>query len=373
MRKLRSEGHHYSSSFDQHEHASTQEEILRLEASLKSPQHFFSPLSDSKANIATHQIRQRKILKRKKSLTPASEPSSAKNSVFSHRRKTGKYSQRGKSKSSYVIPIEHPFKVTWDILTVVLSIVHGYLTHVAIRDRQFGFSPFNAFCNVWFLADILFNFVTERKTSTGDVLSDHRSIIARYLTSWFAVDALSLFPWECLYMKPLVELQNRRGILKKSFFRSKAVVRVTRHLRGRHFRWFGTVARHTKQHGIGGQRHFRLLVKYIPKYFMFLRNMKAIIFFRIIRYIHWGRRFFHNMQAQNEIVTSSPKSTDSDASTKSVTTREAEDDSLHDLGDDHDDDDLRDMSVEVVYDDWKMHFSNDSYYNDDDDDDGVPL
>jgi hypothetical protein len=30
------------------------------------------------------------------------------------------------------------------------------------------------------------------------------------------------------------------------------------------------------------------------------------------------------------------------------------------------------MSVEVVYDDWKMHFNNDSYY-DDDDDDGVPL
>ena len=69
-------------------------------------------------------------------------------------------------------------------------------------------------------------------------------------------------------------------------------------------------------------------------------------------------------------MTSSPKSAHSDASTKSITTREAEDDSLHDLGDEHDDD-LRNMSVEVVYDDWKMHFNNDSYYEDDDD--GVPL
>jgi hypothetical protein len=368
LHKLHSEGHQYTASLDQHE--LTRQETFKMGATFPPSQHFFSPAGANTQGT----LRQRKSTTGKSGRTPTSEPGSAKNSILSnrqsqHRFKGNKHKQRGKS--AYVIPMEHPFKVIWDLLTVILSIAHGYLTHVAIRDRQFGISPFVAFCNAWFLMDILLNFVTERKTSTGDVLRDHRSIVARYLTSWFAVDALSLFPWECLYMKPLVELQNRRGILKKSFFRSKAVVRVTRHLRGRHFRWFGTVARHTKQHGIGGQRLLRLLIKYLPKYFMFLRNMKAIVAIRLFRYIHWGRRFFYNIQAQNDNTAKVPKSTQSDDDTKSLTTREAEDDSLHGLSDD-DGDDLRNMSVEVVYDDWKMHFNNDSYY-DDDDDDGVPL
>ncbi|KAL3916815.1 MAG: hypothetical protein SGILL_005008, partial [Bacillariaceae sp.] len=72
-----------------------------------------------------------------------------------------------------------------------------------------------------------------------------------------------------------------------------------------------------------------------------------------------------------------PKSSQSDASTKSLTTREAEEDSLHLSDDDHDD--LRNVSVEVVYEDYQMmthqHASDDyGFYDDDDDEDyGIPL
>ena len=203
-------------------------------------------------------------------------------------------------RSRWVIPADHPFRVVWDIITFILSVAYVYATHGAIRDRKFGTNPFLAFCDAWFLMDILLNFVTERKTSKGEILRDYRSICARYLTSWFAVDALSLFPWESLYVQPIIELQNRRSFFQKSFFRSRAVLRVTRHLRGKHFRWFGRVAKHTKQHGVGASRLLRLIIKYIPKYLLFFRNMKGAVAVRLLRQVHWCRRFYRNFRMLDE-------------------------------------------------------------------------
>ncbi|VEU39448.1 unnamed protein product [Pseudo-nitzschia multistriata] len=253
-----------------------------------------------------------------------------------------------KVRSSSVIPIEHPFKIIWDVLTVILSVVHSYFTHMAIRDRRFEPSPFISFCQAWFLLDILLNFFTERKTNTGKIISDPRKIVARYLTSWFAIDILSLLPWEVLYVKPLIETQNRRGFFKKSFFRSKAVVRVTTHLRGKHFRWFGSVAKHTKHHGVGAQRLLRLIIKYVPKYLMFLRNMKGVIACRILRFVHWSRRSMKNIESKP-----------SDASTGSMSTARGDDDKSY-MEDDENSYARQKKPFEVVY-DWENI------------DDGVPL
>lgn len=216
--------------------------------------------------------------------------------------------------TTQLIPVEHPYKIVWNVLTVILSIAHSYLTHLSIRDRRFECTPFISFCQAWFLIDILLSFFTERKTSDGVIINDHRRIVARYLTSWFVIDVLSLFPWEVLYVKPLIEVQNKRGFFKKSFFRSRAVVRVTKQLRGKHFQWFGTVAKHSKQHGFSIQRLLRLTIKYVPKYMMFFRNMKAIIAMRLLRFVHCARRSIKNIEKS------------SDASTRSIsTTREDED------------------------------------------------
>jgi hypothetical protein len=203
-------------------------------------------------------------------------------------------------RSRWLIPAESPFKVLWDIITVILSIANAYAKHQSIRDRKYGPAPFMVFCDIWFFVDILLNFVTERRTAEGEILRDHRSICARYLTSWFAVDALSLFPWEALYVKPLIDIQNRRGFFRRSFFRSKAVVRVTRHLRGKHFRWFGTIRRNAKQHGIGAKLLLRLVIKYVPKYVLFFRNMKGVVAVRVLRQVHWVRRFYRNMLVEEK-------------------------------------------------------------------------
>ena len=49
----------------------------------------------------------------------------------------------------------------------------------------------------------------------------------RYLTTWFAVDALSMLPWERIFIRPIIITQNQRHIVAKWFRRSKAVVKVT--------------------------------------------------------------------------------------------------------------------------------------------------
>jgi len=198
-------------------------------------------------------------------------------------------SRTQQKKSPYLIPVEHPLKLLWDFLTVVLSFVNSYATHMAIRDRQFA-SPLIRFCEVWFVVDILLNFVTEKRVN-GRILNTFQSVWARYLTSWFVVDVISLVPFEMAYVQPLIEQQNRRNIFKKTFFRSKAVVRVTRALRERHYRLFGQVARGT---GLGGKGLFRLLIKYVPKYLLFWRNMKAAVAVRLLRHFHAIRRAWRN-------------------------------------------------------------------------------
>merc|ERR1712224_447188 len=90
-----------------------------------------------------------------------------------------------------------------------------------------------------------------------------------------------------------------------------------RHLRGKHFRWFGTVAKYTKHHGIGAQRLLRLIIKYVPKYIMFLKNMKGVVAVRILRFVHWSRRSIKNLESKA-----------SDASTKSTSSRLDDDESV---------------------------------------------
>ena len=280
-----------------------------------------------------------------------------------------------------LIPADHPMKVFWDIMTFILSIANAYVTHTRIRDRKFaGPPPFVAFCDLWFFLDILLNFVTERKTSDGEILRDFQSVWARYLTSWFAIDALSLMPWERLYVQPIIEKQNRRGLIRKTFFRSRAVVRVSTHLRGRHFRWFGQVARHTKPHlGVGAQRLFRLIIKYVPKYVLFVRNMKGVVAVRVLRQVQWFRRFFlktTGVVANNSSNGNMPRrhsSKKDDGDTGSLTREDELDDldenfsrSSRSFGDSRPHQGgVGQRRFQVVYDNWEFF--------EDEDDDGAPF
>ena len=250
---------------------------------------------------------------------------------------------RQRRKQAWLIPAEHPLKITWDLLTLTWSLLKMYATHEAIRDRQFGNNIFFRFCEVWFAIDIILNFVTELKTGDGMHLKHPPAVWARYLTTWFVTDVLSLFPGETIYIQPIIDQQNRRGFFQKSFFRTRAVLRVSRWLRGRHFRLFGQVAKQSKQYGFcGAARLLRLIIKYVPKYLLFVRNMKAVVAIRILRQIHWVRKIWLNLQPAHKTGDDDDDHDDDDDVTVTTTADDNYDDddgSTTDLLVDDDDDD----------------------------------
>merc|ERR1711933_67001 len=98
---------------------------------------------------------------------------------------------------------------------------------------------------------------------------------------WFVIDILSLFPAENLYVKPVVEMQKSRGFFKRNFFRTKAAVKVTKILKGWHLRVFGI------------PKLLKRIIKYVPKYIVFLRNMKVIVALRILRQFRMTGNVWH--------------------------------------------------------------------------------
>ena len=127
-----------------------------------------------------------------------------------------------------VIPSNHRLKIMWDLATIALTFVSAYVGHIYIRDRStYEWDWFVLFTNVWFFVDLLLNFFTEHRTADGTVMKTGREVWGRYLTTWFAIDALSLLPWERMFLRPIIQKQKSRNIVVKWFFRSKAVVKVT--------------------------------------------------------------------------------------------------------------------------------------------------
>jgi len=117
-----------------------------------------------------------------------------------------------------VIPADHPYKIAWDVMTMIWALMGAYRTHTRIRDRVFDQSPLILLTEIWFTLDILLNFVTEHKTSKGQVIRDGKSVWARYLTTWFVFDLLSLIPWERIYVRPVVEKIKKRNNGRGSTF-----------------------------------------------------------------------------------------------------------------------------------------------------------
>ena len=278
-------------------------------------------------------LKERKELRKQRRLVTRAQSSSSTTTAQSSRRSWW-----------IVIPADHPYKIIWDVLTMLWAALGAYRTHVRIRDRVFDQSPLIILTEIWFTVDILLNFITEHKTSEGDVIRDGKAVWARYLTTWFVIDILSLIPWERIYVRPIVERIKRRNFFQKTFFRSKAVVRVSRVLRGRHIKLFGKVSKRT---GMSLHRIVALLIKYLPKYLLFLRNMKGALVIRALRFVHWlhniykkiwvkARNARQNLAVRHPLF--SPNDTDFDADDDEDT-----DDDDDDAEEDDDDSDNEDQ------------------------------
>jgi len=156
------------------------------------------------------------------------------NVKFKNRIQRFKKARAAKPKSRIiVIPSNHRFKIMWDTMTIALTFVSAYVGHIYIRDRStYEWDWFVLFTNVWFFVDVMLNFFTEHRTADGTVMRSGREVWGRYLTTWFAVDALSLLPWERMFLRPIIQMQKRRNVVVKWFFRGKATIKITVSLLG---------------------------------------------------------------------------------------------------------------------------------------------
>jgi hypothetical protein len=205
-----------------------------------------------------------------------------------------------------LIRANNPIKILWDVLTVVISLTNAYATHVAIGNRSIGqWHGWEKFCQIWFVIDILLNFVTEHQLSSDEdrVLTNCQAVWARYLTSWFVVDLLSLVPGEALFVKPIIDEQKKRGFIKKQVLRVQNITRFVfnvvtrRQIRPKHVTMFSTLVKHSKRAGIGGPRRLiYLMIKYIPKYILFVRKMKGLVALRVLRQFHWFQKLWKNLR-----------------------------------------------------------------------------
>jgi len=222
-----------------------------------------------------------------------------------------------------------------------LSFANIYATHVSIRDRQFvGYnitSLFRLLCGAWFVVDIVLNFFTEHKLA-GKLLTDPKAVWARYLTTWFAVDVLSLLPGEILYVQPIIDIANNRGPLQKTVFRTKAVTKfLLKQFRLGHVRLFNRALEQRRITGLGFSRLLRVVIKYLPKYIMFLRNMKGVVVLRCLRQVHWWRKFWVNFiwrRNGKEMHKNDPQVFQEDDETESLTEDQEDQNSYDEDSDD---------------------------------------
>ena len=65
-------------------------------------------------------------------------------------------------------------------------------------------------------------------------------------------------------------------------------------------KYFGRLSKETKKVGVGANRLIRLLIKYIPKYILFYRNMKGVLLFRTLRQVHYFIKLGRGLSSKYE-------------------------------------------------------------------------
>ena len=200
------------------------------------------------------------------------------------------------SSSTFIIQL-------WNWFCLFISIWHIMDTHTAIVQKSLTVTQDST--SLVFFLDVLLNFCTyndqdilimEKKrrntsttTNTTTTIPFYHIVWARYLTTWFLVDALALIPTENIYLQPHWEQQIRRHKIVKWWFRSKAIWNVTTRWNLYHQkRWILKL-----QHATGIRLFlslFKGVIRYVPKYMTFFRNMKGVLLVRILRQFHYIQR-----------------------------------------------------------------------------------
>lgn len=237
---------------------------------------------------------------------------------------------------SRYIPSNHPMKIAWDVLTILLSLTVGvYTTHASMRDQCFPhllnntcaalnkgkalplfFGYFHGstvvtLYDLWRVADIVLNFLTEDVKNKNRFSSGKSPAISAtrvkltYLTTWFLIDVITLLSWEVVYVQPVFNRNRKKNI----FLKAIGFIRIYPSLRITSKRWPVLLRILKKAILFAGRGSLGKLIRYAPKYidFALTGNMKVIVALRVIRQLRLFRSVMARKSLNGYLSYSAPK------------------------------------------------------------------
>jgi hypothetical protein len=92
--------------------------------------------------------------------------------------------------------------VNWDIILTVALVFTSLVTpfRIAFVDEDdLEWSTVNNVINFLFFIDILVSFISAYQDEELKIIDDRKKIAVQYLKSWFAIDILSVFPFDMFF------------------------------------------------------------------------------------------------------------------------------------------------------------------------------
>ena len=104
---------------------------------------------------------------------------------------------------------DNPKKSIWDLWITLILLITCIVTPVSIafkkskkkeagiaEDSHSQLDGINNFMDIMFAIDIIVIFFSAIQTEDMEILHDRKTIIKEYLTGWFLIDVLAIFPFE---------------------------------------------------------------------------------------------------------------------------------------------------------------------------------
>ncbi|KAK3260002.1 hypothetical protein CYMTET_31028 [Cymbomonas tetramitiformis] len=116
------------------------------------------------------------------------------------------YTVTGKEVRTFLLDPTSKFFRRWDTWTCLLLIYTSVVTPYEVAflpdssKTYDGLFFFNRLVDFSFLLDIFFNFFLPIQTPDGKLISKHESVVYQYLTTWFILDVVSVFPFDFVGM-----------------------------------------------------------------------------------------------------------------------------------------------------------------------------
>lgn len=172
----------------------------------------------------------------------------------------------------FVIQFDNKIKILWDIFfaLLLLFIIFYYPVFLAFcfeqTDSKEFWSTLNDLIDILFGIDIILTFFTNIVDIDGNIINNHKDIALNYITGWFIVDLVAIFPFQRIIMSP----RASTNILLR-------LLRIPKLLRVLRMNKIGNMLDSIMKNYLKSQAKFKRFIGSINKRILSLINFVAIL------------------------------------------------------------------------------------------------